>query len=199
MPTSVSGTRKTETRLGAGPRTARGFTLLEILAVMVIIGLSVGVATVVFNRGGDDLLREEAEYFTLSTRFVAEQALFGGERAGLFITRSAGERAGRYRWCFRWQRHRDNSWQAFDEALEPRCLPPGTQVDIRVEGEPFDYDPEQTVEHPVMVIYPSGEATPFEIALYRDDRIDDAQRIEVDPMGQVNWRNRREETQGDNR
>ncbi len=189
MPRSVSGT------LSSTPahRRQQGFTLLEILVVMFLIALSVSMARVAFSGGDDKRLTDAAERFAATARFMSEQSVLGGERVALFVTREAS--GPDERWCYRWQRHRDSAWEPASDFVEPRCFPPGAQLDMLVEGEPYEYDPRQTVELPVLIFFPSGEATPFELALFKDAFSDDVQRVEIDIMAGVRWRNQDKETE----
>lgn len=197
MPRSVSGISSKPGLQHCRRNRQGGFTLLEIMVVLLIIGLSISIARVAFNLGGETRLADEAERFAMGARFMSEQSILGGERVALFITREDGGQDTR--WCYRWQRHRDDSWQEASQYLEPRCLPQGAQVEMLVEGEPYQYDPRQTVEQPVLTFFPSGEATPFELAIFEDAFSDNVQRVEIDLMAGVRWRNRDRETEYYNR
>ena len=173
----------------------QGFTLLEIMIVILILGFSLGVVSL--SIGGDDgssLAKKEAEDLVLTAQFVSEQTVLNSQIIGLFFVPKQVNGSISSQWCYRWQQRRDNQWQEVSETLAERCLPVRIQVDMVVEGEPYEHDPDLTPTPPVLVFFPSGEATPFELALYEQvdgfTNDDSVQRIEVDMMGGLHWLNR---------
>jgi general secretion pathway protein H len=172
----------------------RGFSLIEILIVVFIIGLAVAAASLTV--GGDDgatLARKETEDFMLASRFVSEQAVLSSEIVGLFVEPRQQLGSTELIWCYQWQRYRDGVWGDATSYLEQRCLPEQLQMEMIVEGEPYSYDPRKTTPTPVLVFYPSGESTPFELAFSEVGQADSVQRIEVDMVGQILWLNRERE------
>lgn len=175
----------------------RGFTLLEIMVVILILGLSLGIVSL--SIGGDkgaSATQKEAENFMLTARFVSEQTVLNSQIIGLFFEPRPVEGTTDMQWCYRWQQRRDNTWQEVSETLAERCLSERMQVEMIVEDEPYEYDPDLTPTPPVLVFYPSGESTPLELAIYEsqggftaDDTI---QRIEIDMMGGLRWLNQEE-------
>lgn len=170
----------------------KGFTLIEIMVVVMIIGLSAGMVTLAFAPDDASRLEEAADKFLLQAEFVAEQTTLTGEVIGLFV-RPTQSRQGE-QWCYRWRQFRNSSWQPVSDFLPDQCLPTDAGVEMIVEGEEYEYDPRTTSAEPLLIFYPSGEATRFEIALFAQFEADeDVQRIEVDMMGRVRWLNREQE------
>jgi general secretion pathway protein H len=182
-----------------GPASRRGFTLLELMVVVLIIGLGLSVISVAIGRDDVSVVRTETQNFIAKVDFVAEQALLNREILGLFVEPRTVMNSTNNQWCYRWQRFRDNSWQAANENLGEVCLPLDVQLDMIVEDEPWEYDADLESQPPVLVFYPSGEATLFEMALFPVATSssamngDDIQRIEIDMMGEVRWLNRERE------
>uniref|UniRef100_UPI0025DEE1F4 prepilin-type N-terminal cleavage/methylation domain-containing protein n=1 Tax=Pigmentiphaga sp. TaxID=1977564 RepID=UPI0025DEE1F4 len=97
MPTSVPGIskprRSTAARgVGAGPRRARGFTLIELMVVVVIVGIAAAAVTIRAFPDRRKLLRDDAE--RLAQLFSVAQ---GEVRAdGRRITWQADEQGYRF-------------------------------------------------------------------------------------------------------
>ena len=201
MPTSVYGMPPFRTTKISGNRRARGFTLIELLVVLMVIGVAAAAVALSLRTGGSSQLQEEMEHFLLSARFISDQATLNREVIGLFVepgNANAGAPSARApgagamdQWCYQWQRFIDQSWQPASDYLDRRCLPEGLDLEILVEGEPYQYDPRATTPTPVLVFYPSGEATPFELAIAPTSfgRDDEMQRVEVTMTGRIRWRN----------
>jgi general secretion pathway protein H len=176
----------------------RGFTLLELMVVVLIMGMGLGLIAISMGRDGASASREEAEEFMRRVSFVAEQVVLNSEVIGLFVEPRSLSNSLDNSWCFRWQRFRSNAWGEITDGLEEHCLPVSLEVDMVVEDEPYEYDPELETQPPVLVFYPSGEATEFEIAIYERAQFDSSngdtvQRVQIDMMGQLRWLNREAE------
>ncbi|WP_020210705.1 prepilin-type N-terminal cleavage/methylation domain-containing protein [Gilvimarinus chinensis] len=169
----------------------RGFTLIEIMIVVMIIGLSAGMATLAFAPDDTSRLEQAADKFMLQAEFVAEQTTLTGEVIGLFVSPSQSREGEQ--WCYQWRRFRNSSWQPVSDFLEDQCLNPQMSLEMIVEGEPYEYDERETTPQPVLIYYPSGEATRLELALFTRFDSDEVQRITVDMMGDVVWENREQE------
>jgi general secretion pathway protein H len=187
---------------------AAGFTLLELLVMIMIVGLSLGLIALALGGGDDARARDEAERFMLRANYVAEQTVLNNERMGLFVYQQAESNTTADSWCYRWQRLRANQWEPLPEMDEQYCLPASLQVEMLVENEPYEYDPELDVQPPVVVLFPSGDAIPFELAIYERDQnqrpgsgradsgragSESVQRIQIDMMSRITWLNRQAE------
>lgn len=137
---------------------AGGFTLLELLAVVVIIGVVLTFATLSLR--GDrraDLLREEAERLLALTRLAQEEAVLRGEEIGL--------RVGPDRYEF--LTYATDRWVALEEdaVLRAREVPPELTLELEVEGYTSaggrQGPPAGRAAGPDVVLWSSGEVTPF--------------------------------------
>jgi general secretion pathway protein H len=182
---------------------AKGFTLIEIIAVIVIIGLMAAMISV--SMGGKTAAnptRHEAQLFMQAADFVAEQAVLNGEVIGMFVELRDSEDSTAKQWCYRWQLFRDEAWHDLPEdSLSEHCLPDDMQWDLSIEGHLFAYEPELEVQLPALVWSPSGESTPLEMKFYENSSHVNAgtksevQHIEIDMMGNIEWLELNEENE----
>ena len=184
MPTSETGTfaRRNVRR---GPRLARGFTLIEVLVVVVLIGVLSAVALLSVGAvGRKDPLEDEARRLHALLRFAGEEALMQGRDLGLRL-----EPAG-YRFlsydpeAFLWED------MAADDLYKARELPEDVYMELFLEEKEVVLDTARTREspgkasderekddragepEPQLLILSSGELTPFQLWI--------AQRFEED-------------------
>ena len=139
---------------------SRGFTLIEVLVVVVIVATVVGAAVISIGGSGSRELENAAQRAQIRIRLACERALVSGMDIGFSLEQGA-MRFG-YLLPERW-RMMENSPQ---EELRERTLGSGVQVQLLREGvESSGLDPEQ----PQLVCYSSGELTPFEMRFDRSD------------------------------
>ena len=173
----------------------QGFTLIEILAVVIIIGLiASAIALSLGDKKVESVTRKEAQAFLQAVDFVSEQAVFNGEIIGMFVQPKDSEDSLAKKWCYHWQRFRDERWQDLpDDTLSEHCMPDNMQWDMVVEGKIYAYEPELETQPPVFVWSPSGESTPIEMSIFENGSNAEAQHIEITMMGEIHWRNQEEE------
>lgn len=179
----------------------RGFTLIEILVVVFIIGLTASmVALSIGDRKDETGTRKEALAFLQAVDFVSEYAALNGEMVGLFIQPKESSDTASKQWCYRWQRLREGGWTDLPEdTVGEHCMEEGLQWDLVVEGHIWAYEPDLEVQPPVLIFSPSGESTPVEMAIFAQGDSEGSQRIEIDLMGVTHWRNQEEEEKRDGR
>lgn len=173
----------------------RGFTLIEIIFVVFIIGMAVSVISI--SVGGNSFAertKKAAETFMLQASYVAEQSVLKGETHGLFVElRPAQDIDATEQWCYTWMRIRDSQWQAVPE-LPQSCLDEGLVIEFRLEDELWEYDPELEIQEPVLGFFPSGDASAMvEISLFPDhtqsDDEEETQLFELEITGELRWIN----------
>ena len=167
MPTSVTGTSNKPDRRRRAVRRASGFTLLEVLVVIVIIGIITSMAMVSVNvLGGDDEMDEEARRLMAVLGQVREDAMLEGRDVGLRVDARSYDFARYDARLEQWDLVGD------DPLLRERALPDGVEFELWLEGrsvrladraEPTDRSPLQ----PQVVVMASGDLIPFELRLRR--------------------------------
>jgi general secretion pathway protein H len=139
--------------------TARGFTLLEIMVVVLIIGIIVTFAALSLgNRALDSQLEDEAERLHQLFAVATEDAEVQGLELG---------------WRYRPDGYEflvlnQDGWQPFEAGpLRSRVLPNALYIDLNVEGRaiPPAAESDKTRE-PQVLLLSSGESSPFRLDMH---------------------------------
>lgn len=149
-------------------RDHHGFSLLELMVVLLIVGLGISTAALQLQRDEQAQLRVEARDFAVQIEQVAEEALLTGNAWGLQLYRQRGE-DGEEQLVWRWLTLRRRGW----EAAAPRTLAvegrfaSGARGALEVEGESIAIR-SAAVREPAAVpdcwLAP-GEVSPFALRL----------------------------------
>ena len=198
-------------RAVARPRAA-GFTLLEVLVVVTIIGILISMAVVSINvLGGDHEMDQEAERLVAVLGEARDDAMLHGRDLGLRVD------ARGYDWLK--YDSRTDRWVPIDDdiVLRARSLPDGVQLALLVESRSVTLEPrgagtapaspaaasgtggtagkatlssdaaaqdERVALRPQVVVQASGDLVPFELRLTRDGT-DEVRRVVGTESGQV--------------
>ena len=148
-------------------RQAAGFTLLELMVVMVLIGIIFSFA--MLSLGGDDvaeLMEQETRRLVTLLDMAGEEAVLTGEELAVYFTDEGYE----------FMVLRGDRWQPItdDNLLKARTLPAGMRFRLEVDGEPpvlggADDDEQEDSLTPQIYILSSGEMTPFSATLESSD------------------------------
>ena len=185
-------------------RKISGFSLIELLVVVFMIGILVTMFTLAVGvTGGDRELEREVDRLVAILDLAADEAIMQGREYGLrFYPRSyefstwfeeldTSEEGPQQRDKSRW------ILLAEDQLLAPRELPEGLQFELELEGravvlkdpdrrrddddddaeDPSDYEPQ-------LFIFSSGDMSPFTVTVRRRFETDGI-TLEVDEAGDI--------------
>jgi len=144
-------------RIGVILRQARGnagFTLLEVLVVLLMIGIILGFATLSVDLGGRErLLEQEAKRLQALLSVAQEEAILENRSLGLRLE------ADGYQF---YQLDEAERWQVVeaDDSLRPRQLPALMRLSVEIDGLAVKTGDEEAVM-PQIALLSSGELTPF--------------------------------------
>ena len=145
------------------PRRARGFTLLEVLVVMLIIGVLVSFAVLSISRG-DTSVQDETQRLAALIRLAGQEAVSQGQEFAVEFD-STG---------YAFLSFDGEKWQpiADDELLRPRSLPQELVIDIELEGERLTLagqspEEEEKATLPRLFLLSSGEMSPFDLTVHK--------------------------------
>lgn len=160
----------------------RGFSLIEILVVVVIVAIVASIAVMSLGLAGDDReLQTESRRLVSLVEVARDEAMMQGREFGLeFMT-------GAYRFV-EYDAFTGQWTELFDDdLLRLRHLPEGMELELFMDGQRVVLDPEpaeindpESRENdlrrdpsedyaPHVMIFSSGELTPFEIQVLRPD------------------------------
>ena len=170
MPTSATGTSPSSLGVVRRPardarRAACGFTLIEILVVVVIIGvLTAGIVLSVNITGRDRELEKESDRLLALFNYAREQAELQTREFGVMFQDDGYE--------FLTYDTRRDSWRSVfeDDALRARRLPDGLGFKLSVEARPVVLNRPKDAKDktPQVMIFSNGDLTTFAATLERE-------------------------------
>ncbi len=170
----------------------QGFTLLEVLLVVLLMGLAASAVT--FTLGNTDKKQEltrVAQKFMATTELVLDETVLSGHFIGIIVEDNS----------YRYVIYTEDKWQALesDRMLSEVQLEDGLSLALVLDGLPLvqeDEDDESWFDDPFIgetdasksknpepqiMLFPSGEMTGFELAFITRD--ENNQNIEVQVVG----------------
>ncbi len=147
----------------------RGFTLLELLVVLVMIGIILSFAMLSIGDGGRGArLEHEAKRIQALFSLAGEEAVLRSLELGVVMQRQG----------YAFVTYDGEAWQALtgDSLLRDQTLPESMELALYIDGLPVDLgakaagdDEEDEGPSPQLIFFSSGERQPFELVVaYRD-------------------------------
>ena len=173
-------------------RRSAGFTLLELMVVLVLMGIIFSFA-VLSLRGTDisDLMEQETRRLAALLELASDEAILQGEELAINFEDDGYE----------FLVLQENSWRSpgDDGLLKAYSLPAEIELRLEVEGEPPELnnlaaledggnedDEEEENLTPQVFILSSGEMTPFSVT-FRSFQSDYRYHLTVSLLGEVSW------------
>jgi general secretion pathway protein H len=187
---------------------ARGFSLLELLVVVFIIGILATMFTIsVGVLGSDSDIDKEMDRLQALLELAREEAVMNGRELGLHFYPGGYEFATFQEDFVEYYDLEDevqnqSKWVVLEAGtlLKPRQLPAGIVIEIEIDGRDIvlkekqqavmdksDDDPDQTkveVYRPQIWLYSSGDMSPFAIR-FRREFANDSLQLEFSEDGTV--------------
>ncbi|HIO91335.1 MAG TPA: type II secretion system protein GspH [Leucothrix mucor] len=132
-----------------------GFTLLEIMIVVVIVGLLMSAVVPMVSKSSDDLLKEQADRFSALVKLAQDESILQSRQLGLKIREES----------YSFLQQDDEKWIAFEEGpFRQRNLSGGTKITLYLDDVDVSLDEGAEGDKktkPQVFILSSGEMTPF--------------------------------------
>ncbi|MCE9680140.1 type II secretion system minor pseudopilin GspH [Shewanella sp. AS1] len=175
-----------------------GFTLMEVLLVILLIGLAAAAVTYTSSSAGKQQeLERTAKQFIATTELVLDETVLSGQFIGIVIDKSY------YKFVY----YEEGKWKPLedDRLLAEREMPYGVEMSLILDGLPLSQEDEEddswfdeplielTEEEkkkfpePQVMLFPSGEMSAFELTFVsKDEQGDEIDTLVVgDALGRL--------------
>ena len=156
----------------------KGFTLIEIMVVLIIIGVVLSFVTLSVGNGRQtQQLQQEAQRLASLLTLASQEAILQAKEFGVAFTPEG------YRF-YEWQGQ--TKWYALnnDDLFYPRTLPPAISLAFYFANEPLQL--EEKANQPQLLLLSSGEFTPFEIRLITKSNTQGYYQLTGNIIGHIN-------------
>lgn len=186
----------------------QGFTLIEIMAVLVVIGIAAGAVTIaVGDSSRPQQMKASARTLYNSISLGAEEAIYSNRVLGLRFDFDYSEDEARFRYDWMMYSFANKTWQKYEllEKEDDAIFPEDVLLEIELEGEKLvigkkkDED-EQILEvvkqkgqkrkdivHPDLYFLPSGEMQDFTIRIAPEEDEEKRYLIKGNLVGQLEF------------
>lgn len=132
-----------------------GFTLLELLIVIVIIGIILTFATLSIHQAGPAAqMAETSQRLAAVLTLASQEAILQGQEIGIYFNKTS----------YQFYRLEMEKWQMQQEdIMRPYFFQGCIEAQLQVEGENVTLDTAKKI--PQVVLFSSGEITPFKLTL----------------------------------
>lgn len=188
------------------PARSSGFTLLEVLVVVLLVGIISSIAMLGINAGGDERrLREESDRLVTLLEQVGSEAVMQNEEYGLKITGTG--------YLFLCLDEIKQRWQACstEKSLQEHVLPEGLEIHVLRDSSltlPLsrkdnsgnkggDEEDKGRLVYPDFLLLSSGEASPGSLEILLSERPEIRSEIRIDELGRISRDSDKAEVSGE--
>ena len=138
---------------------AAGFTLLELMVVILIIGIIVSFASLSIGQNTSRIVQDEVERLHGLIQLASEESVLQGRELALEFDREK----------YQFLELGGEGWQPIetDKMLRARELPETIELELQLEGVEVSFEDKKNL--PRIFILSSGELTPFNLTLNIDE------------------------------
>jgi len=140
-------------------RRSQGFTLLELLIVLVILGITLSFAVLSFGlKDSQSELKQQGTQLAALMQLASEESILLGQEIALQFNDEG----------YYFLNLKDDKWLEIkdDQVFRKRNIPTNIQVNLSVEG--ISISNENALEERIY-FFSSGESSPFELTLSAQD------------------------------
>ncbi|AJI83196.1 general secretion pathway protein H [Yersinia enterocolitica] len=155
-------------------RASRGFTLMEIMLVLVLLGCMAKLALGTLSSSGE--INQESNRLAVALQWAAHQAELDGKVYGLSVSNdkwqlmTLNNQPHNKGESYLWPHH---YWHPINDGKlkQQRQLPNGLLLELTLQDQPIPLSGMQDdglINEPKVVFYPGGESSLFELTLSGD-------------------------------
>jgi len=166
------------------PDCMRGFTLLEVIVVVFIIGLMATFASLSVG-GGDRYLQQEAQRLTGLVQLAGEEAIINGQEYGLAFNKTG------YQFGLLGNGNKMTPLAEDDGVFRARVMPNGIFIALEINGEEIflqeasSEQEDDAGQKSIIYLLSSGEMTPFVAEFRTEER--GGYRVQGDFIGNITY------------
>lgn len=151
----------------------KGFTLIEIMVVIVVVAVLMGAVTLSFPPAGDNLLKQNSERFSVLISLAQNESILQSTEIALEMDDKG----------YSFYKNENNSWVALSEApFNKRQLPTDISSKLFLDDISVNLEGRENGT-PQIVFLSSGEMTPFVYQLFHENK--SSSTIKVSATGDI--------------
>lgn len=148
---------KQNLKISPALRSQGGFTLIELIVVVLIIGLLITMASLSVTTSTDKSLETEAKRFASLMKLASDETIMNARPMAVQLGKQL------YQFSF------GGEVESEDKIFRPREISEHITLNVTIEDEEINFDRLDEGTFANIYILPSGEMTPFTVIFYQDN------------------------------